>query len=71
MLFVLWNEWFCVISIVTPLRDLPQLILSLIIHNVNIANESICRYKCCNTQRCKRCGKIPMNVYAIANVVTT
>ena len=34
MLFVLWNERFCIISIVVSLRDLPQIILSLIINHV-------------------------------------
>ena len=68
MLFVLWNERFCTISIVVSLRDSSQIILSLIISHVNISNKPICRYKCYNTQRCKRCGKIPMNVCAMANV---
>ena len=34
MLFVLWNERFCVIGIVVSLRNLPQIILSLIINHV-------------------------------------
>ena len=34
MLFVLWNERFIIISIVVSLRDLPQIILSLIINHV-------------------------------------
>jgi len=38
MLFVLWNERFYTISNVVSLRDLAQIILSLIINHVNISN---------------------------------
>ena len=34
MLFVLWNERFCTISNVVSLRNLSQIILSLIINHV-------------------------------------
>ena len=68
MLFVLWNERFCTISNVVSLRNLPQIILSLIINHVNISNQPICRYNCSNTQRCRYYANISMNVSAIANV---
>ena len=36
MLFVLWNERFSIISIAVSLRDLPQIILFLIINHVTL-----------------------------------
>ena len=39
MLFVLWNERFCIISIAVSLRDLPQIILSLMRNNIIIPSN--------------------------------
>ena len=39
MLFVLWNERFCTISNVVSLRNLPQIILSLMRNNIIIPSN--------------------------------
>ena len=69
MLFVLWNERFCTISNVVSLRNLSQIILSLIINHVNISNQPICRYNYSNTQLQSHCANISMNVSTIMNAL--